>query len=220
MLKMSLFKSLLPKKKVKRTSSEASLDRDIPQPSAPTMELQNVSLLRDMSIPTSSMFSQYDKRQLTSMNLEVDFKIEVVTNKKPTNLAHLIAPLRNLEIDYRGNVNQRKLWMCLAAVAAFKLEIGEHREYGCVFTAEVCKGVNVIFQSKREFELDRVTRWNQGVNYLTDGLRSDWTFRGELQKTLVKYPSQRAERDLMEFLRMMGIETASDELGNMVLVID
>ncbi|ALO28653.1 matrix protein [Lone star tick rhabdovirus] len=159
-------------------------------------------------------------RVITDLNLELDFKMEVVTNKVETDLARISAPLINLQWDYKGDLRYKNIWMAFAMVSAFGLEGGDPQPYGCLYKMEICRGIKIKVESSRLFETPREFKWNQYVHWLADGIHSEWTFRGQAIRTCVNYKAQEAKKGLEDWLNSMGVPARRDENKHLILIID
>ncbi|AJR28340.1 matrix [Muir Springs virus] len=216
---MSLFKRK-DKKEKKDMKAITQGDSKAVLPSAPpdisSMDYGRFGLLGRQTLYEEE---EEEERCITILDLEVDLHVEILANKETRVLIELIAQLCNLQVDYVGKEHTKAIWIGLAVVAAFNSRRVSKTKQNQVYKGEVSNGIRLLIDSEKPFELDKRNKWCQQLNYLTNGVKTEWSIRGEIIRTMVPYLPQPGNEDIVTFLSGMGVRCYVNPDGHLVLKV-
>ncbi|QBQ65044.1 matrix protein [Xinjiang tick rhabdovirus] len=157
-------------------------------------------------------------KHLTWINFEMDLIIEVVLDPGETESWRIIAPLVNMQIDYKGNPYHKNLWLGLFIIAASGLYRCPIDKNNRVYSIRVRRGIKLGFEGSQPYETNRVVEWMQSMSYLADGLHSTWTVRGSLTRTLINYPPYTIKAGQEDYLKSVGVNCRISEDSELIFV--
>lgn len=159
------------------------------------------------------------EEKITSwLSFEMDIKVDLVLDPGETELWKMMTPLINMQLDYKGDLRHKNLWLGLFIITASGLHRCPVDKENRVYSIRIRRGIKVGFSGQRAYETEKVIQWNQSMNYLADGLHSNWTVRGVLIRTLVNYPPYIIKSGQEQYLQSIGVSCLAGEEGELIFI--